>query len=81
MLNQINGNGECRYNTCLLYTSYITNFHKDVMVTNVYTVNSKAEAEVVNDFEFIGDDAKIKSVIGDDTVSYTHLDVYKRQVR
>ena len=40
------------------------------MVTNVYTVNSKAEAEVVNDFEFIGDDAKIKSVIGDDMEAY-----------
>ena len=49
---------------------YITNFHKDVMVTNVYTVNSKAAAEVVNDFEFVGDDAKIKAVIGDDREAY-----------
>ena len=49
---------------------YITNFHKDVMVTNVYTVNSKAAAEVVNDFEFVGDDAKIKAVIGDDMEAY-----------
>ncbi len=40
------------------------------MVTNVYTVNSKAAAQVVNDFEFVGDDAKIKKVIGNDLEAY-----------
>ncbi|MBU3877604.1 hypothetical protein HGO97_017515 [Faecalicatena sp. AGMB00832] len=49
---------------------YITDFKSDVMVTNVYTVNSKAAAQVVNDFEFVGDDAKIKKVIGNDLEAY-----------
>lgn len=49
---------------------YITNFCKNLFVFNVYTVNSKAEAQIENDWEFVGDDSKIKAVIGDDLEAY-----------
>jgi hypothetical protein len=49
---------------------YITGFQRDLMVINVYTVNTKADADIVNDWDFVGDSKKINEVIGDDKEAY-----------
>lgn len=49
---------------------YVTKYHSDVMVINTYTVNTKKDADIVNDWGFVGDDAKIREVIGDDMEEY-----------
>ncbi|MDR1533469.1 MAG: hypothetical protein LBS62_15035 [Clostridiales bacterium] len=49
---------------------YITKFRSALFVLNVYTVNSKAEAQVENDFDFVGDDAKLQEVIGNSVEAY-----------
>lgn len=49
---------------------YITQFRKNLVVTNVYTVISKEAADIVNDFEFVGDEKKIQEVIGDNLQMY-----------
>lgn len=49
---------------------YITKFHRVVLLVNVYTVNTKEAADIVNDWKFIGDDRKMQEVIGDDLELY-----------
>jgi len=49
---------------------YFTNYHSDLLCINVYTVNTKALARMENDWEFVGDDAKMKEVIGNDVEMY-----------
>jgi hypothetical protein len=49
---------------------YITNFRHNLIIVNVLTVNSKNAAETKNDWNYIGDDKKIKEVIGDDMEMY-----------
>ena len=49
---------------------YITKFRKDFLIFNVYTVNTKAEAQIENAWDFVGDDKKIKEVIGDNMEAY-----------
>ncbi|MDR1061740.1 MAG: hypothetical protein LBL83_11165 [Clostridiales bacterium] len=49
---------------------YVTKFRRDLFVINVYTVNSKAEAKIENAWDFVGDNAKIQEVIGDDMEAY-----------
>lgn len=52
---------------------YITNFHSNLLVINAYTVNTKKEADIVNAWDYIGDDAKINQVIGDDMEAYRNF--------
>ena len=49
---------------------YITKYRKPVFCINVYNVNSKSAAQMENDWEFVGDDEKMKEVIGDDMAMY-----------
>jgi hypothetical protein len=49
---------------------YITKFRRNVIITNVYTVITKEAADIVNDMEFVGDDKKIKEIIGDNMEMY-----------
>ena len=49
---------------------YITKFRKPLFVINVYTVNSKAAAQIENAWDFVGDNKKIMEVIGDDMDAY-----------
>ena len=50
---------------------YITKFRHPLLLFNVYTVNTKEAADIVNDWNFIGDDSKMQEVIGD------NLELYK----
>jgi hypothetical protein len=49
---------------------YITKFHRTLILFNVYTVNTKEAADIVNDWNFIGDDRKMQEVIGDNLELY-----------
>lgn len=49
---------------------YITNYRKNLFVFNVYTVNTKAAANIENAWDFVGDAEKINRVIGDDMTAY-----------
>jgi len=50
---------------------YVTRFRRLCVLINVYTVNSKEKAKIVNDWSFVGDDEKMKQVIGN------NLELYK----
>ena len=49
---------------------YITNFRRPLVMVCVFTQNSKQKCDIVNDWDYKGDDAKIKEVIGDDMALY-----------
>ena len=63
--------------TCLLYTSKVTDDLKAKIVSDLETrldmVNKDLEAIEFQAQRILADEAKV------DAVSYTHLDVYKRQ--
>ena len=58
--------------TCLLYTSKESVFSK---IARAVAGKSKVDDEVLDNLE----EVLITSDVGVETVSYTHLDVYKRQ--
>lgn len=49
---------------------YITKFRRTVILVNVYDVNTKEKADIENAWDFVGDDAKMAEVIGDDMALY-----------
>lgn len=49
---------------------YITKFRKPLFCFNVYTCNTKSDARIENAWDFIGDEEKIREVIGDDLEAY-----------
>jgi hypothetical protein len=49
---------------------YITNFRHNLIIINVLTVNSKKAAQTANDWDYIGDDKKIREVIGGNMEAY-----------
>jgi hypothetical protein len=49
---------------------YITKFRRVLMLVNVYTVISKEAADIEDAWDYVGDDAKMREVIGDDIALY-----------
>jgi hypothetical protein len=49
---------------------YITKFHRNLIITQVYSVPSREACDTINDFDYIGDDKKIQEVIGSDISKY-----------
>ena len=49
---------------------YITKFRRPLVMVCVFTQNSKQKCDIVNAWDYKGDDAKIKEVIGDDMALY-----------
>jgi hypothetical protein len=49
---------------------YITGFRRSLTMFVVFTQPTKAACDIVNDWAFIGDEQKIRQVIGDDMTEY-----------
>jgi hypothetical protein len=49
---------------------YITRFRRTLTMFAVFTQPSKAAADIVQAYDYVGDDAKIHEVIGDDMSEY-----------
>jgi hypothetical protein len=49
---------------------YITGFRRMLTMFVVLTQPSKQLADIVNDWDYVGDDAKMREVIGDDMAEY-----------
>ena len=49
---------------------YITKFRRPLIVFNMYDVNTKEACKIEDDWDFVGDEAKMKEVIGDDMEQY-----------
>ncbi|MDR1186370.1 MAG: hypothetical protein LBK95_02755, partial [Bifidobacteriaceae bacterium] len=49
---------------------YITGFRRNLTMFVVLTQPSKAAADIVNDWDYTGDEAKIAQVVGGDVEAY-----------
>lgn len=49
---------------------YITKYRRDLIIFKVFTQPSPEACNIVNDWNYVGDDRKLQEVIGDDIQSY-----------